>query len=211
VTSAARTGFLQNAAIGFHGKIPARGDFVQAGLPRAFTDPWDDWMRRMVAASRSILGQAWLPAWLEAPVWRFVLSPGTCGPAAAIGLWVPSVDSVGRYFPFTVAAVASAADGRKLICEAGGFFTAAQRLACDALEDDLPPDQLAARLATAASAHPASVGVDASLCPLPGGLWWTEGAPRVPARVLACAPLPDENTFLGMLVACFSTAPLFAP
>ena len=28
---------------GFSGKVPARGDFVHAGLPRDFTDPWHDW------------------------------------------------------------------------------------------------------------------------------------------------------------------------
>jgi type VI secretion system protein ImpM len=202
---------LRHAALGFYGKIPARGDFVHAGLPRSFTDPWDDWMQRMVGASRSVLSQDWLPAWLEAPVWRFVLSPGICGPDAAIGLWVPSVDSVGRYFPLTLAAVARVPDSRTLMCEAGGFFAAAESLARDALENDLPPDELAARLASAASAPPAGVGVDPSHCPLRGGLWWTEGAPRVPANMLAYAGLPDANIFLAMLVGCFFTAPSFAP
>jgi type VI secretion system protein ImpM len=202
---------LRHAATGFYGKIPARGDFVHAGLPRSFTDPWDDWMQRMVSASRSVLGQAWLPAWLEAPVWRFVLSPGICGPDGAIGLWVPSVDSVGRYFPLTLAAVARAADSRALMREAGGFLTAAEWLARDALENDLPPDEFAARLAAAASAPPASIGVDSSLCPPQGGLWWSEGAPGISSNMFAFAALPDEKIFLAMLVGCSSPAPSFAP
>jgi type VI secretion system protein ImpM len=207
LTSATDTGFFRNAAIGFYGKIPARGDFVHAGLPRTFTDPWDDWMQRMVGASRSALGQDWLPAWLEAPVWRFVLSPGICGPDAAIGLWVPSVDSVGRYFPLTVAAVASAADSRGLMREAGGFLTAAEWVARDALENDLPPDELAAGLAAAASASPTSLAVDPSLRSPQGGLWWTDGAPLVSDRAFASAGLPDENTFVTMLVSCYSVRP----
>jgi len=208
---AARTGFLRNAAIGFCGKIPARGDFVHAGLPRTFTDPWDDWMQRMLAASRSILGQAWLPAWLEAPVWRFVLSPDVCGPDAAIGLWAPSVDSVGRYFPLTLAVVAPAADSHGLMCAAGGFLAAAEWAARDALENDLPPDELALRLAAGASTPPAGPGVDPSLCPPQGGLWWTDGAPLVSDSAFASAGLPDENTFITMLVSCYSIPPAISP
>ena len=65
---------------GFYGKLPARGDFVRAGLPRDFTDPWDDWLQTVVAGSRALMGEAWLPAFLEAPVWRFTLPRGMCGP-----------------------------------------------------------------------------------------------------------------------------------
>ena len=35
-------------------------------------------------ASRSALDTEWLPAWLEAPVWRFALTAGVCGPDAAV-------------------------------------------------------------------------------------------------------------------------------
>jgi type VI secretion system protein ImpM len=147
LTSTARIGVLRDAAIGFHGKIPARGDFVQVGLPRAFTDPWDGWMQRMVAASRAVLGEAWLPAWLEVAVWRFALSPDVCGPGAVIGLWMPSVDRVGRYFPLTLAAVAGDADPCGLLREGGGFLAAAEHAGRAALENDLPPDALAARAA----------------------------------------------------------------
>jgi type VI secretion system protein ImpM len=211
LTSAADAGFLRNAAIGFHGKIPARGDFVHAGLPRTFTDPWDEWMQRMVGASRSVLGQAWLPAWLEAAIWRFALTPGTCGPHAVIGLWMPSVDRIGRYFPLTLAAVARDADTPALTREGGGFLAAAERAGRDALQNDLAPDELAARLAAAAAAQPGGPGTNPSLCPLEGGLWWTEGAPRVPAWVFVSRALPDENAFVAMLVVCLSTTPSFAP
>ena len=84
---------------GFFGKLPARGDFVRAGLPRSFIDPWDAWLQQVLPASRRILGEAWEPAWLEAPVWRFALPPNLCGPEPVVGLWLPSVDRAGRYFP----------------------------------------------------------------------------------------------------------------
>jgi type VI secretion system protein ImpM len=211
LTSAAHTGFLRDAAIGFHGKIPARGDFIQAGLPRAFTDPWDGWMQRMVGASRAVLGEAWLRAWLEAAVWRFALSSGICGPGAVIGLWMPSVDRVGRYFPLTLAAVAHDANAFELIIGAGGFLAAAESAGREALERDLPPEELAALLAAAATVPPVSAGIDRALFPADGALWWTEGAPLVSARVFATRGLPDENTFVGMLVSCSSALPAFSP
>ena len=93
---------------GFAGKIPARGDFVHAGLPRDFTDPWHDWQSLVIAGSRTLMGEAWLDAFLEAPVWRFILPPGLCGARAAVGLIMPSVDKVGRYFPLTLAALPDA-------------------------------------------------------------------------------------------------------
>jgi type VI secretion system protein ImpM len=211
LTGAARTGALRAAAIGFHGKIPGRGDFVQAGLPRAFTEPWDRWMQRMVATSRAVLGEAWLPAWLEAAVWRFALSSGICGPGAVIGLWMPSVDRVGRYFPLTLAAVAHDADAFELMVGGGGFLAAAESAGRAAMENDLAPNELGARLAAAAAAPSADPGTDPSLCPLEGALWWTEGAPRVAAGVFTSAALPDENTFSVMLNSCISISPALCP
>ena len=94
---------------GFTGKIPVRGDFVHAGLPRDFADRWHDWQSRaVIAGSRTLMGDAWLDAFLEAPVWRFVLPPGICGARAAVGLIMPSVDKVGRYFPLTFVALPDA-------------------------------------------------------------------------------------------------------
>ena len=194
------TGWWRDAAIGFCGKIPARGDFVRAGLPLAFTDPWDRWMERMLRASRSALDAEWLPAWLEAPVWRFALTPSACGPDAVIGLWMPSVDRVGRYYPLTIAAVASNTDAPALISHGRGLLDAAECAGRKAVEQELAPDQLAADLA--AVAPPADPAADPLLCPLSGGLWWTQGAPRVPAGVFASTGLPDENTFSTMLVSC---------
>ena len=198
----------QLVASGFYGKIPARGDFVQAGLPRSFTDPWADWMQRMLAASRAILGEAWLPAWLEAPVWRFMLAPGVCGPDAALGLWLPSVDRIGRYFPLTLALLTKeAADLSRLIREGGGFLAAAECAGRDALANDLPPEALAAQTEMALAALPADPGVDPLLYPAARGLWWTEGAARVPPDAFASPELPKAARFAAMLDAATPVLP----
>jgi type VI secretion system protein ImpM len=113
---------------------------VHAGLPRDFTDPWHDWQSMVVAGSRTMMGDAWLDAFLEAPVWRFVLPPGMCGPRAVVGLIMPSVDKVGRYFPLTFAALSNA--GTPNAEEWSGWLDTAEDLGRLALDEDAPPDRL---------------------------------------------------------------------
>jgi type VI secretion system protein ImpM len=186
-------------ATGFCGKIPTRGDFVGGGLPRSFTDPWDDWMQRMLATTRAMLGEGWVPTWLEGPVWRFALAPGLCGPNTVLGLWLPSVDRIGRYFPLTLAATAAGADLPELVAKAGGFLAAAETAGREALADDLPPEALARQIAAAIAAPQADPGVDPRHFPAAAGLWWSEGAPRVRPAVFACDALPDMPRFAAML------------
>jgi type VI secretion system protein ImpM len=88
---------------GWYGKLPASGDFVTRRLPASFIEPWDAWLNAMLTGSRERIGAGWRDAFLSAPAWRFVLAPGVIGAQGWAGLMVPSVDSVGRYFPLTVA------------------------------------------------------------------------------------------------------------
>jgi type VI secretion system protein ImpM len=88
---------------GWYGKLPANGDFVTRRLPPSFIEPWDAWLNAMLQGSRARLGAGWRDAFLSAPAWRFVLAPGVIGPQGWVGVIVPSVDSVGRYFPLTAA------------------------------------------------------------------------------------------------------------
>lgn len=94
---------------GLFGKLPAHGDFVRRGLPASFIRPWDDWLSLGVATARAALGEDWDAAWEGAPVWRFRLPAGACGPDAAVGVLATSADTVGRQFPLTLAAVLPAA------------------------------------------------------------------------------------------------------
>lgn len=88
---------------GFYGKFPELGDFVNRRLPRAFLDPWDEWLQGAIATSREQLAGQWLDYYLNAPVWCFVLCSGICGEMPWTGLVMPSVDRVGRYYPLTLA------------------------------------------------------------------------------------------------------------
>jgi type VI secretion system protein ImpM len=176
--------------VGFYGKLPARGDFVRAGLPRDFTDPWDEWLQSAIAGSRSLMGDAWLPAFLEAPVWRFTLPRGMCGAQAAIGLMLPSVDRAGRYFPLTFAALR--AQG---IAKASGeaWLDACEAAGRTALEQDTPPQVMAGLLAIPDLPDAAADNAEA--------IWWSEGSDRVRPTCLVLRCLPDAATFAMMLGA----------
>lgn len=90
-------------ALGFYGKIRSNGDFVTRNLPRSFVEPWDQWLQESIASSHQQLGDQWLNNYLTGPIWRFALSKGVCGDNSCVGIVMPSVDSVGRYFPLTLA------------------------------------------------------------------------------------------------------------
>ncbi len=123
-------------APGFHGKVPSHGDFVTRRLPRAFLDPWDNWLQGAIASSREQLGPEWLDIYLTSPLWRFVLSPGICGPTPWAGLLMPSVDRVGRYFPFTLAcALPEGVNPLTALPAINGWYEQAETLVLSALED----------------------------------------------------------------------------
>ncbi|MDY6919720.1 MAG: type VI secretion system-associated protein TagF [Pseudomonadota bacterium] len=89
--------------IGFFGKLPGYGDFIERNLPRPFVEGWDQWLQRALAGSRQMLGEHWLDSYLHAPLWRFALSTGCVDDNAWLGILLPSVDRVGRYYPLTIA------------------------------------------------------------------------------------------------------------
>ncbi len=187
-------------ATGFFGKLPARGDFLRAGLPRSFVDPWDDWLQRGIAASKSALGEAWLDVWMEAPIWRFALPAGTSGPDPVLGVWMPSVDRAGRHFPLTIAQVLPQAPAAAVIDRAPVWLALAEDAGLAALQDDLAPESLSQRLAAPHFGDPLEVP---DLTALADGyaVWWTDGSPRVAACTFATAGLPGTAVFTGMIDA----------
>lgn len=111
--------------IGFFGKLPAAGDFIQRRLPGRFVEVWDNHFSIAVARARERFGADWMDAFQAAPSWRFVLSPGVCTHDAWAGLAGPSVDRVGRGFPMVMATALSAGPGAavRLIDAGGGWYS----------------------------------------------------------------------------------------
>jgi type VI secretion system protein ImpM len=219
---------------GFYGKLPALGDFVTRRLPARFIDTWDLWLRESLAESRDVLGAEWLPTYLTSPLWRFALTPGVAGESGWAGVLMPSVDRVGRYFPFTIACpIAAACDPLDLL-RAQVWFERAERVALRGLEDsatfpalDADIAALGAPLSVVASSPPPDTPAGpwrlrlTGRDPLPGAcltllraalsevflgysLWWTTGSEQIEPSLLCCQGLPTAGGFAAMLGGAWS-------
>lgn len=115
--------------VGFYGKIPARGDFVVSGVPPAVVDVLDGWMRACLAARRAAPEQSREPSWREVPAWYFF---ATVAEIQLGGIWLPSIDRVGRTFPLV------------LVTDAGSagvdWMDQAEAIGITAVTEDLLPD-----------------------------------------------------------------------
>ncbi len=138
---------FQPALTGFFGKLPARGDFLRAGLPEDVVAPLDLWCRECLTASRTALGPDWEQAWMTAPIWRFLLPPGACGARAMLGVWLPSMDKAGRHYPFMLCAVA---DDLAALAGGGNWLALAEAEGLAGVVEDKPHDSIATALQAAA-------------------------------------------------------------
>jgi type VI secretion system protein ImpM len=209
------------ATVGFFGKVPARGDFVRRGLPASFIAPWDRWLQEGIAGSRDILGAAWLDIYLTSPVWRFALSAELAGDLAAAGVLIPSVDGVGRYFPFTLACVLDGGPAPLQVRSESGWFERAEALALAVLEEGGSLEQVIEGLEALGCPAPlppaaldgeawrfdeAGTGLAHSLVRHvpPYVLFWTKGSTRVPASTLLAPQLPSGRQFAALLDGAWS-------
>lgn len=128
---------------GLYGKLPAHGDFVQRNLPGTFVQEWDQWLQHLVAGAREKIGEQWLDIYLTSPIWRFVLSHGVIDANHWAGIVLPSVDLVGRYFPFSIIMqVGQQHHPAGFLAEQSAWFSAIEELALRALEGELSLDEL---------------------------------------------------------------------
>ena len=212
-------------APGFYGKLPARGDFIGRRLGRPFIDAWDCWLQEALLASKTALGPQWLEIYLTSPVWHFALGAGCCGPNALAGLVMPSVDSVGRYFPLMLGAeLPAGCDLASFVTAASAWYEALEDLALSALSEGFDPDRFEQPIPLPAPrpAGPSPASLETLTPPgrhvalVDGGLagicrehadaitthrtlWWTSGSERVSPCLLICPGLPPPAAFPALL------------
>jgi type VI secretion system protein ImpM len=135
------------SAAGVYGKLPAHGDFIQRNLSPAFVRQWDPWLQHFVAGAKEKMGADWLDIYLTSPIWRFVLSQGVIDEGRWAGILMPSVDQVGRYFPFTIAVrLPENQNPLEFMSLQTSWFSAIEELGLRALNGEIELDDLAQEL-----------------------------------------------------------------
>ena len=212
--------------VGFFGKVPTRGDFVNRRISHGLHGALDQWLSRAIVTSQRQLGDDWLPTYLVAPVWRFVTGAGTIGQHPTIGVLMPSVDRVGRYFPLILAAeLPGCASPSRLFRVADDWFDGAEALARSCLADDFEFDRFDASVrdfalpalppAEANLSGPRRFALDGEGDPLLAytgavegvlagthhafSMWWTHGSPAVAPSLLLHKGAPAPEQFAALL------------
>ena len=121
-------------AVGFYGKIPANGDFVSRYLSAGTQELLENWVGRVMMASREQLAEKWLPTYLTSPIWRFALPAGVLSEHAYKGVFIPSVDKVGRYYPMILCQPTEASP-LQLYCADQEWYTKAESALLPVLND----------------------------------------------------------------------------
>lgn len=139
-------------APGWHGKLPVLGDFASRRLDPDFVGVWDGWLASGMLALRERAESTWLDGYLASPSWRFLLMPGVLDGAAGAQAWagvlMPSVDRVGRYFPFTIAQPLGAGPASiQQMSSLWQWLGQLDDLAADAMHEDWSVDRLEDALA----------------------------------------------------------------
>lgn len=212
---------------GLFGKVPAHGDFISRQLPGDFLKVWDEWLQCVVAGSKERLGDSWLDIYLTSPIWRFALRPGVVDGNAWAGVLVPSVDSVGRYFPLTLAVqIPAHTDIFSLLSESPEWYAQLEAVALAALHEQQNADSLLMALENTQAAGVTTqvrFGVTGSqVClgnknslfssmlnqshrdSVPFSLWCAGENENMPATSLFASGLPSPDEYVSMLTGSWS-------
>lgn len=192
---------LVSPVLGWFGKMPSLGDFASRRLPDAFVDPWDRWLQAGLLQARGQRGEDWVEGYLVAPIRRFWIAPGTLGDGGWAGLLMPSVDRVGRHFPFTLAQPVQALS---TALAAVDWYRALDAATRQVLDLQFTPDHLEAALSRIPAPLPDAAdeshrGLARRLCPGDDrcSAWWCEDAG--PDTDFLCTPgLPSSRALAGM-------------
>jgi type VI secretion system protein ImpM len=140
--------------IGLFGKLPAHGDFIQRNLSSSFINVWDEWLQHFIAGTKEQLGESWLDIYLTSPLWRFAFSAGVIDENVWAGVMIPSVDRVGRYYPFTIVRqLPQNINPFEYVQLQTAWFKEIEMLALSALDEEISIDELISELESRKVSH----------------------------------------------------------
>lgn len=133
---------MSKGQVGFYGKLPIVGDFITRRLPHDFIEVIDTWLQSGIAISKEILGDTWLDLYLTSPVWQFSFQSDVCDEHAWVGIMMPSVDRVGRYFPLVLACKVDEEKTLELVLtQSREWFTQLEQVALAGLDGEYNLEQ----------------------------------------------------------------------
>ncbi len=205
---------------GYMGKVPNRGDFLTHNILPSVRDLMFEWCQATMAVSREQLGDHWMDAYLTSPIWHFGAGPGVFSEEGIVGTMIPSVDRVGRHFPFVVLA-----DYKGPALEAWRqpeWYSSMEECILAVLDDDWNEDGWRQRvsdieLPVATPSRLRWPSEDGNIM-IPGAagesdwlqallerrsemaMWWTQGSAYVEAATLLTEGLPKVGQFASMMV-----------
>ncbi|MCP4430337.1 MAG: type VI secretion system-associated protein TagF [Gammaproteobacteria bacterium] len=134
-------------AVSLYGKLPGYGDFLKRNLSSDFAQLWDEWLQFYISVSKEQTGDDWLDIYLTSPIWRFVLSSGVIDDNGWGGLVLPSVDRVGRYFPFSILmSLTGGTSAVNFLLSQQQWFHDLESLSLLALDEEIDVDDLIERV-----------------------------------------------------------------
>jgi type VI secretion system protein ImpM len=209
---------LRAKRVGYFGKVPPTGDFVSRNLDGAVKEGFDRWLGQGLDKSRAQLKDGWLSSFLTAPVWRFLLDRQLDGGKLVAGIMMPSVDKVGRYFPFSILVeLENAPVDSYLLGSCDQLLEQFEDLLLSALAEDFDLDYFDYQIGMAARKLVGKDLADGTLAvsrfnelreldrqlhrlqPSGGSVWWTDGAERRKADLLIYEAMPGSGAFASML------------
>jgi type VI secretion system protein ImpM len=188
------------------GKLPGTGDFAYRRLDRQFQETWDEWLQGGLLDLRDRYAD-WVTPYLNAPMWFFALGQGVIGMKPWVGVMIPSVDSVGRYFPLTLInslpenMYGHNVESHKKIAH---WWSCCAQYASTALDNDLDASAFDSLLQTGflgmLQANPMYAPMMQSF-PLPGCSSWISNSGEYGLQAFTLAGLPRDHAF-GTLFGC---------
>jgi len=210
---------------GYFGKLPMRGDFIQRNMSAEFVHTWDNWLQSVIATSHHNLGHKWLEHYLVAPIWRYLIPQQS--ETYQLGVMVPSVDKVGRYFPFTIStSITPEIDASRIIGANRDWFDTAENIALQALNESISYEELNSfvnelmiqnntpnlnnnrrinfripvdKLSSLDNALEESRQHLPSKPEFNFSYWWNEGNQDTLGNLICCEGMPDDNIYTAML------------
>ncbi|QNP49080.1 type VI secretion system-associated protein TagF [Diaphorobacter aerolatus] len=97
------TNDLSKVEIIWGGKLPSHGDFLWSNPRTAVRARFEDWLQAGMMQGRSQFGDSWRDSMAGSAVWNFLVPFNPMNmPYVVAGSLAPSVDRVGRQYPFVV-------------------------------------------------------------------------------------------------------------